>query len=310
MQINISNALGPVPTRARVEEWIDELRQARDEGFRRAWISQFPWEPDIMTLFAVALRELDDFELATSVLPIQVQHPMHLAQRALTLSLMSGGRFILGLGLTHAMVSEDMWGIPWDKPIRRMNEYLDGLLPLLRRDVVDAVGDTVTSRGQLHIPDAIAPPVYIAALKPQMLRIAGQRCAGTVTWMTGPKTLAGQVVPALREAADEVGRAAGDVRVVAGFPVAVTDDIDGARAAAATEFAMYGQLPVYRAMLDREGYAGPEDSAIIGDEDAVGQRIEELRVAGVDELIVAVMGADEEERARTRAVLRKLDSTE
>jgi F420-dependent oxidoreductase-like protein len=236
---------------------------------------------------------------------------MHLAQRALTLSMMSGGRFLLGLGLTHAMVTEEMWGIPWDKPIRRINEYLDGLLPLLRSEQVDACGETVTSRGQLQIADVTAPPVYLAALKPQMLRVAGQRCAGTVTWMTGPKTLAEQVVPKLREAAEEAGRPVGDARVVAGFPVAVTDDVDAAREVAAGEFAMYGQLPVYRAMLDREGYAGPEDSAIIGDEGTVGQRIDELRSAGVDELVITAMGASEEDRARTRAAVRDfVDFTE
>jgi 5,10-methylenetetrahydromethanopterin reductase len=310
MQVNISNGVGAVPNRARVDGWIDELRQARDEGFRRAWISQFPWEPDIMTLFAIALRELDGFELATSVLPIQVQHPMHLAQRALTLSMMSGGRFVLGLGLTHAMVTEGMWGIPWDKPIRRMNEYLNCLLPLLNSEGVDAAGETVTTRGQLQIAEVTAPPVYIAALKPQMLRVAGRRCAGTVTWMTGPKTLSTQIVPTLREAAEEAGRPVGDARVVAAFPVAVTDEVDKVRETAAAQFAMYGQLPVYRAMLDREGYVGPEDSAIIGDEGTVGQRIEELRSAGVDELVVAVMGTSEEERARTRALVRKYDSTD
>jgi alkanesulfonate monooxygenase SsuD/methylene tetrahydromethanopterin reductase-like flavin-dependent oxidoreductase (luciferase family) len=82
-------------------------------------------------VLAVALREVDTIEVATGVMPIQVQHPMHLAQRALTVSLIGGGRFILGLGMSHRMVTEEMWGISWDKPVRRLSEYLDGLLPLL-----------------------------------------------------------------------------------------------------------------------------------------------------------------------------------
>ena len=153
-------------------------------------MSQLPYEPDLLTVLAVALREVDTIEVASGVVPIQNQHPMQMAQRALTVSLASGGRFILGLGMTHAAVTEGMWGIPWDKPVRRLNEYLDGLLPLLAGEPADAVGETVTTRGALMIPGAPQPDVYIAALGPQLLRLAGRRTAGTCTWMTGPATLA------------------------------------------------------------------------------------------------------------------------
>ena len=125
--------------------------------------------------------------------------------------------------------------------------------------------------------------------------------------MTGPKTLAGHVGPTLRQAAADAGRAEGSVRVVAALPVSVTDDVDGARKQAAEQFAMYGVLPSYRAMLDREGYAGPEDAAIIGDEATVRDRLAELRAAGVDEYVAATFDASPEGRARTRAVLRALD---
>ena len=104
------------------------------------------------------------------------------------------------------MVTEQMWGISYDKPVRRMREYLDGLLPLLAGQPAEAVGETVTTRGSLQIPGAPTPDVYIAALGPQMLRLAGRRTAGTLTWMTGPKTLAEHVGPTLREAAAEAGR--------------------------------------------------------------------------------------------------------
>ena len=127
------------------------------------------------------------------------------------------------------------------------------------------------------IAGAPRPDVYIAALGPQLLKIAGRRTAGTCTWMTGPKTLAGHVSPTLRQAAADAGRPEDAVRVVAALPVSVTDDVDGARKQAAEQFAMYGVLPSYRAMLDREGYAGPEDAAIIGDEATVRDRLAELQ---------------------------------
>jgi 5,10-methylenetetrahydromethanopterin reductase len=229
-----------------------------------------------------------------------------MAQRALTVSLASGGRFILGLGMTHAAVTEGMWGIPWDRPVRRLNEYLDGLLPLLAGEPANATGETVTTRGALVIPGAPRPDVYIAALGPQMLRVAGRRTQGTCTWMTGPATLRDHVNPTLRQAAADAGRPDGAVRVVASLPVAVTDDVDGVRRQAAEQFAVYGTLPSYRAMLDREGYAGPEDAAIIGDEATVRDRLAELREAGVDEYVAAVFDGSTDGRDRTRALLRDL----
>jgi 5,10-methylenetetrahydromethanopterin reductase len=310
MQISLSlvGTLSDTGGATPVDACVDNLAQLRDEGFRRVWMAQLPYEPDLLTVLAVALREVDTIEVASGVVPIQVQHPTQLAQRALTLNQIGGGRFTLGIGMSHRMVTEQMWGISWDKPVRRMREYLDGLLPLLAGQEADAAGEMVTTRGSLQIPGAPAPDVYIAALGPQMLRLAGRRSAGTLTWMTGPKTLSEHIGPTLREAAAEAGRPEPAVRVAASLPVGVTDDVEGARAQAAEQFAIYGQLPSYRAMLDREGFSGPADAAVIGDEDAVTDRIDELSAAGVDEFVGVVFDASAEGRARTRALLRSKDA--
>jgi 5,10-methylenetetrahydromethanopterin reductase len=309
MQISLSlvGLLSDTGSGSPVDATVRKLAELRAEGFRRVWMAQLPYDPDLMTILAVALREVDTIGVGTGVVPIQVQHPMQLAQRALTLNAIAGGRFTLGLGLSHQMVTEQMWGISYDKPLRRMREYLDGLLPLLNGQAADAVGETVTTRGSLQIPGAPTPDVYLAALGPQMLRLAGRRTAGTLTWMTGPKTLAEHVGPTMRDAAAEAGRPDGSVRVGASLPISVTDDVDAARSQAAQEFSIYGQLPSYRAMLDREGYAGPEDAAIIGDEETVSERLEELSAAGVDEFAAVVFDASPEVRERTRALLRTKD---
>jgi F420-dependent oxidoreductase-like protein len=290
-----------------VDATVKNLAALRDEGFRRVWMAQMPYDADLLTILAVALHEVDTIEVGSGVLPIQNQHPMLLAQRALTLNAIANGRFILGLGMTHQAVTEMMWGIPWDKPLRRMREYLDGLQPLLAGQPANAVGETVTTRGAVQIPGAPTPDVYIAALGPQMLRLAGRRTAGTLTWMTGPKTLSEHVGPTLRGAAVEAGRPETAVRVAASLPVSVTDDVAAARARAAEEFAIYGQLPSYRAMLDREGYSGPEDAAIIGDEKTVSDRLDELAAVGVDEFAAVTFDPSAEGRARTRALLRTRD---
>lgn len=304
MQISMFGQLVDARGGSPIDACVQNLAMLRDEGFARIWMSQMPYEPDLLTIVAVALREVDTIEVASGVVPIQNQHPMQMAQRALTVSLASRGRFTLGLGMTHQAVTEGMWGIPWERPVRRLNEFLDGLLPLLAGEPAAASGEILTTRGALMIPGAPTPDVYVAALGPQLLKLAGRRTSGTCTWMTGPATLSGHVAPTLRQAAADAGRAESDVRVVAALPVSVTDDADGARRQAAEQFAMYGQLPSYRAMLDREGYAGPEDAAIIGDEDTVRGRLDELRAAGVDEYVAATFDPSPEGRARTRALLR------
>lgn len=291
-----------------IDSCIRDLSQAREEGFGRVWITQMPYDVDLFTVLAAAVREVPDVEVASGVVPIQNQHPMLMAQRALTLNIIADGLFTLGIGVTHRMVTEVMWGISWDRSVRRLNEYLDGLLPLLAGESADAVGELVTTRGALQIPDAPTPQVYVAALGPQMLRVTGRRTAGTITWMTGPKTLREHIGPTLRAAAAEAGRPEGSVSVAAALPVSVTDDVDAVRSVAAQQFAMYGHLPSYRAMLDREGYSGPQDAALIGDEDEVWGRLDELRAAGVDEFVAIPFDPSPEGRQRSRACLRAWES--
>jgi 5,10-methylenetetrahydromethanopterin reductase len=293
-----------VSNKSPLDSCIRDLTQARDDGFARVWMTQMPYDLDLLTVLAAAMHEVSDIKVASGVIPIQNQHPMLMAQRALTLNQIADGRFTLGVGVTHRAVTEGMWGISWDRSVRRLSEYLDGLLPLLAGEQVNATGEMVTSRGALQIPDVRTPEVYVAALGPQMLRLTGRRTAGTITWMTGPKTLNEHIGPTMRTAATEAGRLDGAVKVAAALPIAVTDDVAGVRSLAAEQFAMYGHLPSYRAMLDREGYAGPEDAALIGDEATVRERLDEVRAASVDEFVAIPFDPAPEGRDRTRAFLR------
>jgi 5,10-methylenetetrahydromethanopterin reductase len=310
VEISLSGFVGDLPafvgddsTRSVVDEYVEWVRRAHAERFTRVWTPQLPWEPDLMSILAVALREVPVIEVGTAVLPIQVAHPMLTAQRALILNLISGGRFTLGLGVNHPGMSEEFWGIPWEKPLRRMHDYLDAVLPLLSDDSASSVGEAMTVGGPLRI-GAPPPQVYIAAMGPQMLRLAAQRTAGTITWMTGPKTQANHIGPTLREAAAAAGRPEGAVKVVAILPISVTDDVDSTRKRAAQDFAIYSTLPSYRAMLDHEGFAGPEDAALIGDEATVLDLINEFRSAGVDEFVGLPFGDSDEVLARSRILLR------
>jgi len=281
---------------------VAAARSAADDGFGSYWTSQI-FSVDALTGIAVAAKEVEGIRFGTGVVPIQPRHPMMLAGQALTVSQVSGGRLDLGIGLSHQMVVEGMWGLPFDKPVRQMREYLEALGPLLAGENPQYGGETVTARGGLDVP-ADPPPVLVAALGPQMLTVTGRLADGTVTWMTGPKTLTDLTVPTIQAAAEGAGRPA--PRVVVALPVCVTDDEAGARERAAAEFAVYGMLPSYRAMLDREGMEGPADLAFVGSADAVASRIAEVDTAGATTLVAAEFGHDDE-KAATRELLKTLN---
>ena len=297
----LAGSLGP----GGYDRLVADATEAAEAGFHTVWMSQIVGEADAMTLLASVGRDVPGIRLGTSVVPTYPRHPFVMAEQARTVNLMIDGRFSLGVGLSHQPVVEGMWGVSFDKPIRHAREYLDALMPLIRSEETRSSGETITARGRVNVGDPTqVPPVYLAALGPQMLKLAGQTCDGTITWMTGAKTLGSLTVPTIVGAAEQAGRPA--PQVIAGMPIWVTDNVDHARQRAATVFEIYGQLPSYRAMLDREGLDGPPDLAIIGDEAACGARIDELRAAGVTQFAAGGFSDNDEDTARTKAFLASL----
>jgi alkanesulfonate monooxygenase SsuD/methylene tetrahydromethanopterin reductase-like flavin-dependent oxidoreductase (luciferase family) len=177
---------------------------------------------------------------------------------------------------------------------------------LIREGEVSFAGSEYRVAASIKVPGARPCQILLAALAPRMLGLAGAVGDGTITWVTGPRTLRDHIVPTINEAASSAGRSA--PRVVAALPVAVTKDLAGARQVAAERFAIYGQLPSYRAMLDREGGKDPADVAIIGDEDAVAEQIQALAGIGVTDYVAVPfpVGAPEDSLAQTRALLVRL----
>jgi F420-dependent oxidoreductase-like protein len=258
---------------------------------------------DALTALAVAGHGIGGLEIGTAVVPTYPRHPAVLAQQALTTALALDSQLALGIGLSHKIVIEDMYGYRFDAPAVHMREYLSALLPLLEGEPVSFEGKTLRASIGLSTPRTRQVPVLLAAMGPQMLRLAGQRTAGTILWMTGSATIRDYIAPTINAAAQEAGRPA--PRVVCMLPVCVTDDPDGARARAARVFEIYGQLPSYRAMLDKEGAAGPADVAIVGNEDEVAGQIQALADCGVTDFAAGEY-AKGDDRERTRAVLKSL----
>ena len=292
MRIGI-NATGGVRT---LDELVAAAAEAEAAGFDSFWIAQI-FGLDALTALAVTGRSVDRIELGTAVVPTYPRHPMMLAGQALTTQSAVGDRLALGIGLSHQIVVESMWGYSYAKPLRHMRAYLEALLPLLRGESVAVTGEDLTCIGSLDIPGPTAPPVIIAALGPKMLELAGSTGCGTITWCTGERTLLDHVVPSITRAAEAAGQPA--PRVVAGLPICVTDDPDAARALIAEQLALYGELPSYRAMLDREGAAGPADVAIVGTEAEVAAALARLDDGGVTEFSAVIAAPTPQDRQRT-----------
>jgi F420-dependent oxidoreductase-like protein len=272
---------------------VEQVSKLAEQGVATAWCSQI-FGYDALTLLAVVGREVPDIELGTAVVPTYPRHPVMLAAQALTTQAATGGRLVLGIGLSHQIVIEGMFGYSFDRPARHMREYLSALMPLLAGQAVSHKGETVSANtmAPLDIEVDEPPPVLLAALGPTMLRLAGHHTAGTVTWMTGPATIASHIVPSISRAAEDAGRPA--PRVAVGLPVSVTTDVDRARETADRTFAIYGQLPSYRAMLDREGAEGPAHVAIVGDEESVANQIRAVADAGATDFSAAPFGSADE----------------
>lgn len=302
--MKIGVMIGADGTGATLDDVIGIAQRAEAAGLDSVWMANI-FSFDAISTLALIGRETKRIALGTAVTPTYPRHPTAIAQQALTTAAASGNRFTLGIGLSHQLVIENMLGMSYEQPARHMREYLSVLMPLARKETVTFHGEQYRVTGvTLDVPGADRLPVVVAALGPVMLRLAGELADGTNTWMVGPKTMAAHIIPKLQEGAAAAGRR--DPRVVGGFPVILTNRPDAAREKIAQGLTIYGQLPSYRAMLDREGVAGPANIAIAGDENALRGEIRRLEDIGVTDFNAAIMDVEEGAYGRTLEFLSSL----
>jgi 5,10-methylenetetrahydromethanopterin reductase len=153
------------------DAFLADARAAAEAGLDSWWLPQV-LGPDALVLLGWLGAEVQGINFGTAVVPTWPRHPVVMAQGALTVAALSQGRFTLGIGLSHQVVIEGMFGIPWQGPVGHLREYLDVLLPLLEKRSTDRVQLTT---------EAPTPPVLVAALGPKMLELAGSRTDGTIT---------------------------------------------------------------------------------------------------------------------------------
>ncbi len=275
---------------------IREAQRYEQLGFDSLWTATI-YGFDGLTVLAAIGAATSRIELGTAVVASHPRHPMAMAQQALTAAAASGGRFTLGVGLSHKYVIEQEMGLEYSKPAAHMREYLEVIMPLLKEGTVSYSGDIFKVNATFYMPETNNVPVLVAALGPKMLEVAGTIADGTTLWLTGPKTIEQHIVPGISAAANAANKK--PPRVVAGMPIVLTNDIDSARDGVNEKLGMYKDIPSYRAMLDRENADGPGDVALLGDEQSLRQQIQHLQDIGVTDLNAVLIDTDNEAYERT-----------
>jgi F420-dependent oxidoreductase-like protein len=308
------------PERGRYDTKVERLRRdgkwAEEAGFSTVWVPQIPDEFDALTAVALIGAETERIEIGTAVVPVQPRHPVALAQQALSVQAVCGGRLSLGLGVSHHWIIDEMMGLPYEKPMPTMRAYLDVLdQALAGPGPVDVENEMFTVHNPLDITDVTPTPVLIAALGPLMLRLAGERTDGTILWMADERAIESHIVPNLTRGAEAAGRPA--PRVVAGIPVCICneDEIDAAITRTNRILAEAEVSPNYQELLDRGDAREVGDILAAGSETTVTKRLQSFADAGVTDVSLRIVpiGETRDEllasRQRTRDFLTSLHGT-
>ena len=228
-------------------------RRAEALGYESVWVTHGSGRDSFLVLAAYATAT-SRIGLGNGVVPVYPRHPTAVAQAALTLSELSGGRFRLGLGVSHRATMEEMLGLRLEEPLSVMREYVAVLRGALGRGARFA-GRHYRVQWSVALPELPpAPPVLIGALSPRMLELAGEIADGVVLWLCTPRYIRETVLPALERGRRRAGATLEGFEVVAAVPLAITDDAAGALRAFREELVRYLTLPFYRRMLAQSGF--------------------------------------------------------
>jgi F420-dependent oxidoreductase-like protein len=288
--------------RASVDAIVEHAQRAALDGFSSYWLAEHPTGGlDALTVLTVVGQQLPELELGTAIVPTFPRHPMALAGQTLTTASVIGNRLTLGIGLSHATMMAQL-GIPFERPIGHLKDYLSILMPLLTEGSVSYDGELLSCHAEIFARPEQACPVMVAALGPQALAVAGRLADGTTLAWVGPKTVREHIKPRISEAAATAGKA--QPRIIATLPVCVTDEEDRVRARISKTLKMYGELPSYKAMFEREGISEPGELALIGSAAKVSDQIAELADAGVTDYAASEFTTNADEREQTRELLK------
>jgi F420-dependent oxidoreductase-like protein len=290
-----------------IDGTVQLAREAHEAGLRSAWFGQ-TFAYDSPSLAAIVGREVPGLHVGTAAIPVFGRHPLLISSQAQTAQAATRGRYHLGLALGTKHLTEAGFGIPHERPIRLLREFLTALRPLVETGSAEFRGELLTATTPLPaaVPGAETPvPLLVAAMAPQALRVSGELADGILPYLAGPRALAEHIVPAVVAAAETAGRPA--PRVVAFVPGVVTADAEAVREKATEALAFYERFPSYQRVIGLSGGTRAVDLAAIGDEEAVAAEVARYREAGATEVVFTMTDlGSEADRRRTWKLLGEL----
>jgi F420-dependent oxidoreductase-like protein len=277
------------------DQAIERVRRAEQLGYDSTYVTHIAGRDSLTVLMAYAAAT-ERIKLGTGVLPIYSRTPVATAQQTATIDEYSGGRMVLGLGVSHAVTVENWYGSKIEHPVTAMREYVEVLRAMFEgRDPPESRYFPTRFRFMGYEPRA-DQPIYVAALSPNMLRLAGAVADGVMLWLCNPDYVRDVVVPEIRSGREQAGKAIDGFDIVAAVPTAVTDDREAAYATMRADLVTYWSLPFYRAMIERSGF-GPDIAAF--DAGIEKGDVEEAKRAISDAFLdsLTAIGSPEEVRA-------------
>jgi F420-dependent oxidoreductase-like protein len=313
--------MGYAPPGTNPTELVALAQEAERLGFDSAWAAE-AWGADAVTVLAWLAATTKKLRLGSAVMQIPARTPALTAMTAMTLDLMSGGRFMLGLGVSGPQVVEGWHGQPWGKPLGKTREYVEIVRSALRRERLEHHGQHYdipysgpgsTGLGKplklLGRPLRAEIPVYLAALGPKNVELAAEIADGWLPLYLSPDRFDEVFRPHLAGAAE-------GFEIVAGAHVVPGDDLDACRAPVKQSLALYiGGMGgrganFYNALACRYGYereAGEiqelylggkqreaaaavpdalvDEVALVGPKERIADRLEAWRACGVTTLL-------------------------
>jgi len=282
-------------------ELVAAAEQAQALGYDDVWFSDTGY-PDPLTLAATVATHVRRLRIGVAVVPVYTRTPAVLASTAATLHELSQGRFLLGLGTSSHRIIEDWHGLVLDRPLARVRQTVELLRAMLAGQRTDYQGQSLRSRGFRMRGGPWPVPLYIAALRPRMLRLAAAVGDGVVLNLF-PRDALGSILGHIHDGAVEAGRDPSTVEVACRYQVAVTEQVAEHREVVRPMMAAYYATEVYNRYLAWAGYGKVAEAV----RQAWEQGDRAAACAAIsDELVdeVAWLGSADHCRARLREYAR------
>lgn len=302
-------------SQATAQKTVDAIVAAERAGVECAWLTVGGLAPDPFAIFGAAAQHTEKILFGTSIVPTFPRHPLAMAQGAIAVDSLAPGRLRLGVGPSHKPAIEGTWGIPFERPLEHLREYLTILRGVLETGAVDHTGKRFTARGQSGAGKT-GVTLMASALRTNGFRVCGELADGAISWVCPLPYLRDVAVPALKEGAAKAGRPVPPL--IAHVPVVVSEDLDAVREGARRQIGFYPRVPFYSQMFQDAGF--PEaaqgelsdrmiDALVVhGTAAEVKERLRALPEFGANELLAMaiVPPGDSEAMSRTTTVLGEL----